>query len=375
MVAVRERIRINGRPISEEDFAKFFFEVWDILEATPEVDATILEVGVGGTYDSTNIVPKPVVTGITSLGFDHQGVLGKTLPEIAWQKGGIYKEGVPALTVNQPEDAMEVLRQRAEELKASEFKLVPAVGLSDIKLGLAGVHQVSNACLAVAMAQTFLERQTHIKLEPTLSRAFIEGLEQVRWPGRCQTIQDPKGRTTWFLDGAHTVESLDCCIRWFVSPGVGLPLDTSQRPTRVLLFNITHGRSGQAFLGAMEATKLAQLKLHGRDEDQEMFFSHVIFCTNTTYASGSSKSDLVAVSTTDEERLTTQQELASAWSTLKPTFPVSHMHVVPTIEHAVKTIDAIGQQAGSAGVYALVTGSLHLVGGLIEAASLSDVAL
>lgn len=58
---------------------------------TLKVDATILEVGVGGTYDSTNIVPKPVVTGITSLGIDHVNVLGKTLGEIAWQKGGIFK--------------------------------------------------------------------------------------------------------------------------------------------------------------------------------------------------------------------------------------------------------------------------------------------
>jgi folylpolyglutamate synthase len=55
------------------------------------VDATVLEVGVGGTYDSTNIVPKPVVTGITALGIDHVNVLGKTLGEIAWQKGGIFK--------------------------------------------------------------------------------------------------------------------------------------------------------------------------------------------------------------------------------------------------------------------------------------------
>lgn len=56
-----------------------------------KVDATILEVGVGGTYDSTNIIPKPIVTGVTALGIDHVGVLGKTLKEIAWQKGGIYK--------------------------------------------------------------------------------------------------------------------------------------------------------------------------------------------------------------------------------------------------------------------------------------------
>lgn len=56
-----------------------------------KVDATVLEVGVGGTFDSTNIVPKPVVTGITALGIDHVQVLGKTLPEIAWQKSGIFK--------------------------------------------------------------------------------------------------------------------------------------------------------------------------------------------------------------------------------------------------------------------------------------------
>lgn len=56
-----------------------------------KVDVTILEVGVGGTHDSTNIVPRPVVTGITALGIDHVNVLGKTLAEIAWQKGGIFK--------------------------------------------------------------------------------------------------------------------------------------------------------------------------------------------------------------------------------------------------------------------------------------------
>ena len=88
----------------------------------------------GGAYDSTNIVPKPVVTGVTALGLDHVAVLGKTLREIAWQKAGIYKvgfplletalvlnpiqqEGVPALTVEQPEEGMTVLKQVAEEKK------------------------------------------------------------------------------------------------------------------------------------------------------------------------------------------------------------------------------------------------------------------
>lgn len=103
---------------------------------TLKVNATVLEVGVGGTYDSTNIVPKPIVTGVTALGIDHVAVLGKTLKDIAWQKGGIFKvrlqeleccqftqsqyqEGVPAFTVNQPEEGMSMLKARATELKVS----------------------------------------------------------------------------------------------------------------------------------------------------------------------------------------------------------------------------------------------------------------
>jgi folylpolyglutamate synthase len=111
LVSVRERIQIDGKPISEEDFTRFFFEVWDRLD--PErplpmffkmltlvayhafislgVNATILEVGIGGRYDTTNVVPKPIVTGITALGLDHTAILGKTLSEIAWQKAGIFK--------------------------------------------------------------------------------------------------------------------------------------------------------------------------------------------------------------------------------------------------------------------------------------------
>jgi len=61
------------------------------------VDATVLEVGIGGTYDCTNVVPRPIVTGITSLGIDHVSVLGKTIEEIAWQKGGIFKVYTPTL--------------------------------------------------------------------------------------------------------------------------------------------------------------------------------------------------------------------------------------------------------------------------------------
>lgn len=120
-----------------------------------QVDATVLEVGVGGTYDSTNIVPQPITTGVTALGIDHIWVLGKTIPEIAHQKGGIYKvsllrrledgplindvdvsqPGVPALAIKQDE-GLDVLESRAKELGASSFTVIPEhPQFKDIKLG------------------------------------------------------------------------------------------------------------------------------------------------------------------------------------------------------------------------------------------------
>jgi folylpolyglutamate synthase len=80
-----------------------------------------MEVGVGGEYDSTNIIPTPTCTGVTSLGIDHVSVLGDTLESIAWHKGGIFKKDVAALTVEQPTGALEVLRQRAVEKEVSKF--------------------------------------------------------------------------------------------------------------------------------------------------------------------------------------------------------------------------------------------------------------
>jgi len=142
--AVRERIQVNGSPISEQEFANTFFAVWDRLEESvtslnhaaqaskpvyfryltlmswhyfleQKIDTAIFEVGVGGEYDSTNLIQKPIITGITSLGMDHMTVLGNTIESIAWHKAGIMKPGVPVYTVPQPDGAMAVLEQRAAE--------------------------------------------------------------------------------------------------------------------------------------------------------------------------------------------------------------------------------------------------------------------
>ncbi|KAH9977894.1 Mur ligase [Lactifluus volemus] len=374
LVAVRERILVR----------KFFFDVWDRLEEnshetpltgkskpayfryttlmafhaflTLKVDATILEVGVGGAYDSTNIVPRPIVTGISSLGIDHVGVLGKTVGEIAWQKGGIFKEGVPAITVNQPREGMEVLKQRSVDLKASEFIIVPPVPeISEAQLGLAGQHQISNAGLAVLLSQKFLELKESASPEKNISDTFLQGLKAAKWPGRCQTVSDPKHpQTVWFLDGAHTVESLDCCIEWFASPSAALKTKPAEsmfifnreNTSRILIFNCTNGRSGTSFLETVLTKIEAQIRLHGSGETSHTFFDKVVFCANVTYADGHFKGDLTAVSILEDDltQLKTQHELAAAWRSLVRTFPEENVH-------------------------------LHLVGGLIEVAGLSDVAL
>jgi folylpolyglutamate synthase len=89
--------------------------------------------------------------------------------------------------------------------------------------GLAGTHQITNAGLAAILSQKFLELKESAAPQKTLPATFIEGLKAARWPGRCQTVNDPTfPPIVWLLDGAHTVESLECCIEWFVSPTAAL---------------------------------------------------------------------------------------------------------------------------------------------------------
>ncbi|TDL29406.1 FolC bifunctional protein [Rickenella mellea] len=411
LVAVRERIRINGEPISEKDFAKYFFEVWDRLEANSlrryettspkpmyfrmvtivafhafcslKVDATVLEVGVGGMYDCTNIVPKPIVTGISALGIDHVAVLGKTLAEIAWQKGGIYKKGVPAYTVNQPPEGFTVLERQAMDRGASSFTVVPLTpSLSDIQLGLAGSHQYQNANLAIHLVRNFLQVQAPASQsnasDDTLPEPFVEGLRTAKWPGRCQTVRDPLHEgTTWFLDGAHTVDSLECCVQWFVSPTVALRIKSNaeKSTTRILIFNCTNGRNGVSFLGTILSKTNSQLLLHAEKDEQNAkeLFDHVIFCSNVTYADGGFKGDLTSLVTAESNNLAVQRELSAAWSTLAPEFPPENIHVLPSIEHAVTVVRDLENHGMLVDV--LVTGSLHLIGGTIEVAGLSNVAL
>ncbi|XP_069870374.1 folylpolyglutamate synthase, mitochondrial isoform X3 [Dipodomys merriami] len=187
LVQVRERIRINGQPISPELFSKHFWHLYHRLEETKDgssvsmpayfrfltlmafhiflqekVDLAVVEVGIGGAYDCTNIIRKPVVCGVSSLGIDHTSLLGDTMEKIAWQKGGIFKRGIPAFTVLQPEGPLAVLRDRAQQISCPLYLCPPLEALEEggppLALGLEGEHQRSNAALALQLANCWLQR-------------------------------------------------------------------------------------------------------------------------------------------------------------------------------------------------------------------------
>ncbi|TYG65774.1 hypothetical protein ES288_D06G213600v1 [Gossypium darwinii] len=247
LIDVRERFRLDGLEISEEKFLEYFWWCYDRLKektnddvpmptyfrflallafkifAAEQVDVAILEVGLGGRFDATNVVKKPIVCGISSLGYDHMEILGNTLGEIAGEKAGIFKHEIPAFTVPQPDEAMHVLEEKASKLNINLQVAHPldANLLNGLKLALEGEHQYLNAGLAIALCSTWLQRTGHpiINFNQTgpLPEPFIKGLTTASLQGRAQIVPDIEspGNLVFYLDGAHSPESMEACARWF----------------------------------------------------------------------------------------------------------------------------------------------------------------
>lgn len=182
-----------------------------------QVDVAIYEVGVGGEYDSTNIVERPAATGISTLEIDHVFILGDTIDKIAWHKAGIMKLGSPAFTLPQVPEAMKVIEDRAREknVPIQTVEINPA--LESVNVMPNADFQRRNASLAISLTSAVLR-----KVDPSFSlprdslpKEFVDGLEQVVWRGRCEIR--PDGLVRWYLDGAHTVQSLEVAAQWFAS--------------------------------------------------------------------------------------------------------------------------------------------------------------
>ncbi|HEL2332815.1 TPA: bifunctional folylpolyglutamate synthase/dihydrofolate synthase [Streptococcus suis] len=241
MVSVHDRICIDSQPISDHDFQRYLQEVHDLEQEVAtryepfryfevmvlimflyfeaqQPDVALVEVGIGGLLDTTNVVA-PAHSIITSIGMDHQDLLGSTLREIAEQKAGIIKENVPVVLGPLSPETTVICRQIAQDKQASvhqfgqEFTYKAGqfsntdIDLSELVLSLAGHHQEENAAVAL---QTFLLYMTNIQkdIQPQLIQ---QALAQTSWPGRLElVVQEPK----IYLDGAHNVPAIERLIEF-----------------------------------------------------------------------------------------------------------------------------------------------------------------
>ncbi|KAL4941145.1 hypothetical protein BDV06DRAFT_223374 [Aspergillus oleicola] len=398
----RERIRIDNEPISEEKFARYFFEVWDRLDDAARVagedpnnlqtkpqyfryltlmafhtylsegvNAAVIECGIGGEYDCTNVLEQPAATAITSLGIDHVALLGSTIEEIAWHKGGIIKANVKAFSAPQPLSAEKVLHERAAA-KDTELEIVsghPDLHKGgDTKLGLAGDFQFGNAALAVATAGEVLRKLGKQDITPDfmkqpLPKEFRKGLEQAQLEGRCQTRHEKT--VSWYIDGGHTQESIKLAGQWFASQILANSSSevSAAKKLRVLIFN-QQTRNSNALAQALHETLETAL-------GSGTPFTHVLFCTNVTYKQAGYRPDLVSMNQDNNavEKLQVQNALAEKWKAIDP---FAEVKVYGTIEEAVDfTRDLASKERGrvsgdEAPIMTFVTGSLHLVGGFLD---------
>ncbi|WP_105146358.1 bifunctional folylpolyglutamate synthase/dihydrofolate synthase [Streptococcus suis] len=236
MVSVHDRICIDSQPISDHDFQCYLQKVYDLEQEVAaryepfryfevmvlimflyfqdqQPDLALVEVGIGGLLDTTNIVA-PALSLITSIGMDHQDLLGSTLREIAEQKAGIIKENVPVVLGPLCPETTAICRHIAQDKQASvhqfgqEFTYKAGqfsnadIELSELVLGLAGHHQEENAAVAL---QTFLLYMA--SSQQAISPQLIQqALAQTSWPGRLELVaQEPK----IYLDGAHNVPAIE----------------------------------------------------------------------------------------------------------------------------------------------------------------------
>ena len=224
LVSFRERIQVNRRLIGEDEVIRLveelrpllrhfpdghhptFFEVVTVMAlkffAEQNCGLVIWETGLGGRLDATNIV-KPLASVITNIQLDHQQWLGDTLAQIAAEKAGIIKPGVPALTAAEEPEALAVIEHAARE-KSAPLKIIgrdaalrrPDGATRCPYLSLAGEHQKLNAALALAAVEILQEQI------PVAEAKIHAGLANVVWPGRLQLVTRASGQKI-LLDGAH----------------------------------------------------------------------------------------------------------------------------------------------------------------------------
>ncbi|MFL0247900.1 bifunctional folylpolyglutamate synthase/dihydrofolate synthase [Candidatus Clostridium stratigraminis] len=241
-----ERIQINGRNILKEDLSSVITEVSEAVQKVialgfehptefeiitcamflyfynEKVDYAVIEVGLGGRLDSTNVI-KPILTIITSISFDHMKILGDTLGKIAFEKAGIIKEGVPLLLYPQEAESFEVINKICKE-RNSRLIEVPKCSVSlkkinkevnsgvqgiivktssniyNIELSLLGKPQLLNCSVVIFAVEELIKQNIIIKKEH-----ILEALKKVKWPGRLEILSKIP---LVVIDGAHNIDGI-----------------------------------------------------------------------------------------------------------------------------------------------------------------------
>ena len=222
LVSFNERIRVNGSPISNDfiiDFMKKFNDDINEIESTffetttvlslcyfyfKKVDVAIIETGLGGRLDSTNVL-NPNLSIITSIDIDHQNILGNTIEEIANEKAGIIKKNTPLITFKQPKKILDILRNRAKTLNAKieivvdpqkivvdNFSTKFVINNKTFSIPLIGEHQAYNAALAIRSSNIFMGSLSYQMIK--------DGVKNTVWPGRFQLLNN---KLKIFYDVAH----------------------------------------------------------------------------------------------------------------------------------------------------------------------------
>ncbi|KAB7493815.1 Folylpolyglutamate synthase, mitochondrial [Armadillidium nasatum] len=401
LVAVRERIRINGLPIDKREFSHYFWDVYDNLYEQKsdekdmpayfkfltilafkvflkeDVDVAIVEVGIGGEFDCTNVLRRPAVCGIASLDIDHTSILGETIEEISWHKAGVIKSHVPVFTVRQqPQEALKVLYERSKE-KQSKLYVSPPLENYDwggrlIHLGLSGYVQFLNASLALQLSHYFLKNRSNLSSDSiskdenfcgkpfTLTEEDIFALENVVWPGRSQIVT--KERMTYFLDGAHTITSIQSCIDWYEKISLQVPNDNVNL-YKILLFNLTGDRDHEVMLE----------KLFSCD------FDAVLFTTNLITKNMTASSDQTNFNVSDAKQISRCQSFRKYWLRLSQEDERKKCQQCLTFQCISDAFSWITCEKDSTDqinvplklreaehIQVLVTGSLHLIGGVLS---------
>lgn len=246
-----ERIMLNNQPIPEQAFADLLEEFLPLFEQVRietgenptefevltamaflyflrcRAEVVILEVGLGGDIDSTNVIKKPVLSIITNVDIDHVNYLGKSLREIAEKKSGIIKSHCPVITASCADEVLQVLCRKAEQMEApclQVFREVFCRSLRETEDGqyftaktghrdwgelyipLQGEHQLANAATAILALEVLVSEGWEVTREH-----LVQGMKKVYWPGRLEVVRK---RPLIVLDGAHNPAGMEFLSRW-----------------------------------------------------------------------------------------------------------------------------------------------------------------